>query len=122
MREEKSYKRLIVWQQGYQFILDVYKATNNFPTHEKYGLTSQLRRAAISTMANLVEGQAKRTPKDLLRYLDISKGSIWECEFLLKLARDLEYIEEDVYSKLEELRSKTAYLLHRLTLSFNKSV
>ena len=118
MKEEnKPHKKLIVWQRGYEFIKEVYKLTEKFPKHELYGLVSQLRRAAVSILANVVEGQAKKSKKDMLRFLNIAKGSIWECDFFLELSRDLNYIDNEEYSVAEELRSKTAYLLHRLTIS-----
>ncbi len=120
MSQEKSYKKLIVWQNGYRFILEVYRLSKTFPKYEQYGITSQLRRAAVSVIANIVEGQAKNSRKDFLRYLNIAKGSIRECEFLLELAHDLGYLSREDYNHLEELQAKTAYLLHRLTLSLQQ--
>jgi four helix bundle protein len=117
--DEKPYKKLIVWQRGYEFVLEVYRLSETFPKREWYGLTSQLRRAAVSVLANIVEGSAKRSLKDFLRFLDIAKGSLWECEFLLELSKDLHYLTQDDFQHLDELRAKTAYLLHRLTIAIS---
>jgi len=112
---KKAHKNLIVWKQGYEFVKETYRLTEKFPKHELYGLVSQLRRAAVSILANIVEGQAKNSKKDFLRFLNISKGSIRECDFFLELSQDLGYIKHKEYDHVEKLRRKTAYLLHRLT-------
>ncbi len=91
--------------------------TESFPVHERYALTSQLRRAAVSVPTNIVEGYAKHSVKDLLRYLDIAGGSLTETEYLLELARDLGYFIQTEYDQIEEIRSKAAYLLYKFTLS-----
>jgi len=114
---QKPYEKLIVWQKGYEFVLTVYKATDTYPKHEIYGITSQLRRAAVSVINNIVEGSAKDTNKDFARFLNISKGSLWECECLLRLSKDLGYLKESDYEHLLELLNKTGYLLYKLKLS-----
>lgn len=108
------YKNILAWQKGYEFVKEVYRATKNFPIEEKYGIISQLRRAAVSVLANIVEGRAKRSvsEKEFLRFLSIAKGSLWECEFFLELSKDLGYLNKDEFTYLEDLRSQTAYLLH----------
>jgi four helix bundle protein len=82
-----------------------------------YGVTSQLRRAAVSVLANIVEGQAKPTRKDFRRYLNISKGSIRECEFFLELSKDLGYLGPNNFDKLNNLQNRTAFLLYKLICS-----
>lgn len=74
-KNKKPYRQLIVWQMAHQFVLKIYEATETFPKQELYGLTSQLRRAAASVALNIVEGYSKQSKKDLLRFLDIAKGS-----------------------------------------------
>lgn len=111
----KPYQNILAWQKSYEFIIEVYRITRGFPTEERYGITSQLRRAAVSVSANIVEGRAKQTEKDFLRYLDIAKGPLWECQFFLKLSKDLGYLSNDEREYLEDLRTQTDYLLFKFT-------
>lgn len=108
------YKNILAWRKGYEFVKEVYRLTKNFPIDERYGIVIQIRRAAVSVLANIVEGRAKRSvsEKEFLRFLSIAKGSLWECEFFLELSKDLGYLNEDEFIHLEDLRSQTAYLLH----------
>ena len=88
-----SYRDLKVWQLGIEISLEVYRVTNNFPKHELYGLTSQLRRAAVSIPSNIAERQARKTPKEMARFLDIAKGSLAEIETQLIIASKLGYLD-----------------------------
>ena len=85
----KSFKDLIVWQKAHQWVLDTYRLTDSFPAREQFGLTSQLRRAAISIPANIAEGFKKRGNLDKARFYNIAQGSIEECRCYLISARDL---------------------------------
>ena len=82
---------MVVWQKAHQFVLSVYRFTENFPNKELYGLTSQLRRAAVSIPANVAEGFKKRGKADKARFLNIAQGSLEECRYYLILASDLHY-------------------------------
>lgn len=84
-----NFKDLIVWQKAHQFVLMVYKYSENFPKSELFGLTSQLRRAAVSVPANIVEGYRKAGTKDKARMMNIAQGSIEECQYYLILSNDL---------------------------------
>ncbi len=84
-----------VWQRSYALTLDVYRATASFPTAERFGLTSQLRRAAASVPTNIAEGSKRRKGQDYARFLNISEGSLAETENLLMLSRDLGFIARD---------------------------
>lgn len=88
-----SFKDLIVWQKAHQFVLDIYRLTKSFPRSEMYGLTSQLRRAAISIAANIAEGFKKKGKRDKARFYNISQGSLEECHYYLILSHDLEYAD-----------------------------
>jgi four helix bundle protein len=100
----KSFTDLFVWQKSHQFVQKIYLLTEQFPKTEQYGLTSQLRRAAVSIPANIAEGFGRNTLKDKLRFLTISKGSLEECRYYLILANDIEYARtEDILEQLEEL-------------------
>jgi four helix bundle protein len=87
----KSFEQLIVWQKAHQLVLGIYRFTENFPRHEIYGLTSQLRRAAVSVPANIAEGFKKRGRADKARFLNIAQASLEECRYYLILAKDLNY-------------------------------
>ncbi len=86
------HENLEVWKKAYSFALSVYKATNTFPREEVYGLTSQLRRAALSIPLNIAEGSTRNSSKDFLHFLNIAEGSLAECSTLIKIAGDLGYL------------------------------
>lgn len=100
----RSFEDLIVWQKAHEFVLAVYRLTDGFPKSELYGLTSQLRRAAVSIAANIAEGFKKQGKTDKSRFLNISQGSVEECRYYLILVRDLGYGRtEELNSSLEEV-------------------
>ncbi len=86
---------MILWQKAHQFVLSIYRFTEKFPDKELYGLTSQLRRAAVSIPANVAEGFKKRGQADKGRFLNIAQGSLEECRYYLILASDLKYGDTD---------------------------
>lgn len=100
----KSFQDLIVWQKAHQFVLSVYHFSESFPKKEMYGLTSQIRRAAVSIPANIAEGFKKRGLADKARFMNISQGSLEECRYYLILSRDLGYGDnEELISQIEEV-------------------
>jgi len=100
----KTFQDLIVWQKAHRFVLDVYKTTKSFPREEIYGLTSQLRRAAVSIPANIAEGFKKMGKADKCRFMNIAQGSLEECRYYLILAGDLGYADmRDLALQLEEV-------------------
>lgn len=100
----KSFTDLIVWQKAHQLALIAYRFSADFPQSEVYGLTSQLRRAAVSIAANIAEGFGKMTSKDKVRFMGYSQGSIEECRYYLILADDLGYGKgRDLLPKVEEV-------------------
>lgn len=96
----QNYKNLKVWNSAHRFVLDLYKACQTFPREEVYGLTSQLKRAAISIPANIAEGCGKKSNADLAHFLNIALGSANETEYFMLLARDLSFIEKFQYERL----------------------
>lgn len=92
MKATKTFTDLIVWQKAHQFVLNVYKITLKFPKEEKYGLTSQFRRASVSIAANIAEGYKRKGTRDKLRFYNIAQASLEECRYFLILAKDLDYI------------------------------
>ncbi len=105
----KSFQDLIVWQKAHGFVLAIYEASRSFPGEERFGLTSQLRRAAISIPANIAEGFRKQSKADKARYLNIAEGSLEECRYYLILARDLDYFKD---SNLWDASEEVARLLN----------
>lgn len=87
-----SHRDLIVWQRAMELVAATYRLTTQLPHHELYGLTSQMRRSAVSIAANIAEGQARRTTKDYLRFLAIANGSLRELETYWDVAVGLEYL------------------------------
>lgn len=87
----RRFEDLLVWRKSHAFVLAAYRATGRFPDSEKFGLTSQPRRAAVSVPANIAEGFGKRTKAEKGRFLDIAHGSLEECRYDLILAGDLGY-------------------------------
>jgi len=87
----RSFQDVNIWQKAHQWVLDIYRMTDSFPKNEQFGLTSQLRRAAISVPANFVEGFRKKSRLDKLRFYNIVQGSISESQYYLILANDLGY-------------------------------
>ena len=113
-RAGKGFRKLIIWQRAHQLVLLTYKLSESFPKSELFGLTSQMRRAAVSIPANVAEGYAAGGKGQFGRYLDIAQGSLAEVEYYLILALELKYINQAEYEQAESLRSETGFLLHRL--------
>ena len=98
------FEDLIVWQKAHQFVLSVYSFSKNFPKTEMYGLTSQVRRSAISIPANIAKGFKKKTKPDKIKYMNIAQGSLEECRYYLILVKDLGYADTSLLmSRLEEV-------------------
>jgi four helix bundle protein len=87
----KSFRDLTVWSKSHEFVLAVYALTSDFPKHEIYGLSSQMRRAAVSVPANIAEGFRRRGKADKCRFLNLAEGSLEESRYYLILAQDLGY-------------------------------
>ena len=90
---------LIVWQKAHAFVLKVYKLTRSFPREEAYGLTAQLRRAAVSVPANIAEGFKRRKKPDKARFMNVAEGSLEEARYYLRLANDLAYTSDRSLNK-----------------------
>lgn len=95
-----SFENVIAWQKAHSFVLEVYRTTKLFPDDERYGLTSQFRRAAVSIEANIAEGYKKLGKADKLRLFNVAQGSLEECRDYILLARDLGYYDNDVFMQL----------------------
>ena len=108
------YKDLIVWQRARVLAEEVYRASEVFPKKEVYGLTSQIRRAAVSVVSNIAEGQGRLTRGEFLQFLGHSRGSLFELETQLTIAADLNYFRQEKLASLEEKTSEVKRLLNGL--------
>ena len=101
----KCFEDLIVWQKAHSLVLAVYEITKDFPTDEKFGITSQMRRAGVSIAANIAEGFKKRGIKDKANFYNISQGSLEELRYFFILAKDLGYLydNEALLSNIDEV-------------------
>src|SRR4051812_49908352 len=116
------YERFEAWKSARQLALNVYKVTDTWPTDERYGLTAQIRRAAISAPSNIAEGSAKRGPRELRRYLDITLGSLSEVSYLLRFTRDRGILADADFRTLDDLRNQAGRLTWRFYSSLNRSL
>ena len=113
-----AYKKLLVWQRANELAFLIYRATRTFPTREIYGVTSQLRRAALSVSTNIVEGSGRQHAKETKQFLNLALGSLAEVEYLLSFCHRLGYLGEESYSGLDAKRSGVGKLLWRFYCSF----
>lgn len=104
----QPYERFEAWKLTHQLVLATYRATAHFPAAERYGLTSQARRAAFSAAANIVEGSAKRGHREFRRFLDTAIGSLSELGYAFRVAKDLGFLETELWEETERLRDHAA--------------
>ncbi len=110
----KNYRDLIAWQKAMDLVENVYKGTKQFPKEELYGLTSQLRRAAISIPSNVAEGQGRRTDKEFAYFVSVANGSLHEAETQILLAERLQFLDKAASAKLLDSSSEVGRLLNGL--------
>jgi four helix bundle protein len=109
----RDFRKYLVWEQSHKLTLEIYSITKTFPSDEKYGLSSQIRRACSSIPTNIAEGCGKISEKDFARYLGISFGSASELEYLILLSKDLNFIDNEKYELLQhEIVSIKKQLYH----------
>ena len=116
----QHYSKLEVWRRSHELVLALYRCTASFPITERYGLTTQLRRAASSVLTNIAEGSKRATPSDYAHFLNIAEGSLSETEYLLLLSRDLGYIPQDVAGNHLAEVSELLRMLHALRKTVQK--
>jgi four helix bundle protein len=114
----ERFEDLEAWRQAHQLVLAVYRATASFPQHEKFGLTSQMRRAAVSVPANIAEGFKRRSKRDKVHFYNMAQGSLEELRYYWILARDLKYIADILPHTAATDRG--GKLLHGLILSIEQ--
>ena len=116
----KSYRDLEVWQKAMDLVVECYKIAERFPKTEVYGLTSQLRRAAVSVPANIAEGQGRSHTREFLNHLSIAYGSLMEVETHLQIAARLNYVDDSSTQSLLEKSAEIGRMLNGLIQSLNR--
>ena len=115
-----DFEKLDVYKRAVQFILNVYKATEKFPRDELYGLTSQLRRAAVSVATNIAEGSGRHHKKEHQQFLRMARSSCYECVPLLEVSRALAYMNAQTYDSLYKDCNELAMMLNRFISALGK--
>lgn len=110
----QKFTDLVVWQRAHQWVLDIYRATTQFPSDERFGLTAQLRKSSSSVPSNIAEGAKRRSNRAYAHFLNIAESSLSEAEYQLMLARDLPYLSQAEASSLLDRASEIARMLHGL--------
>jgi four helix bundle protein len=118
MGASRSFEDVELWQIAHRWVLEIYRLTESFPKHELFGLTSQLRRAAVSVPANFAEGFKRVGIGDKLRFYNIAQSSLEECRYYLILSRDLEYGE---VAELKESADRIGRMLNAYMRSVNQA-
>lgn len=107
----RDYKKIKAFQFADELAIKIYKLSQSFPKDELYGLTSQIRRAAVSVPSNIAEGASRQHKKDYLNFLYNSRGSIAEVEYILQLSFKLGYVTNEIFIEINQLREETAKVL-----------
>ena len=110
----QDFRQLLVWEKSHRLTIDVYKATEIFPTNEKYGLTSQVRRACVSIASNIAEGAGRSSDKEFARFIEIAAGSASEVEYQLLLAHDLGFLDTSLQNDLNRRVNEVKKMLNSL--------
>ena len=116
----KNFKELRVWQESYSLCLDIYKITKSFPKEEKYGLTNQVRKSAVSIPSNIAEGYGRKTIGEYTHFLYIAYGSECELETQIQLCNDLGYLKSNDYKELQDKIKGVERMLKALIRSLDK--
>ena len=106
-----TFKNILVWQKSHELVLEIYKVTRTFPSSEKFGLTTQLRRSAASVATNIVEGYKRKSDKDFAHFLNMADASLEETKYHLLLAYDLRYLAKDDYKRLSIMAEEIGRML-----------
>lgn len=115
-----NYKELRVWQNAVDFAVDVYTSTEELPTDERFGLTSQIRRSVVSISSNIAEGAGRNTSGEFNQFLGIAYGSSCELETQLIIANRLKFLDNDSFGKLELEVDKIQKMIYSLKKSINR--
>jgi len=114
----KDFKDIVAWQKAHQLAVKIYEVTVSFPKTEQFGLTNQIRRASVSVVSNIAEGFGRRTNAARVHFYDMARGSLHETQTRMLIAKDVGFLSEDLYVRLEEMSTETHKIL---TGSINKT-
>lgn len=117
-----TFKKIKVWKKAHELVIEIYKDTKSFPENEKFGLTSQIRRASVSIATNIVEGYKRKSNRDFMHFLNIADSSLEETKYHLLLARDLNYMNENKYKKLLNLSDEVGRMLNGFQRKINENL
>jgi four helix bundle protein len=120
--EIRSHRDLIVWQRAIELVTTVYRVSQSFPSSEQYGLTSQVRRAAVSVPSNIAEGYGRGTSQDYLRFLRMARGSLFEVDTQLLIATNLGILPESRYQELDAHMTEVGRVLAGLIKSIEARI
>jgi four helix bundle protein len=115
----KTFRDLKVWEKSHNLVLEIYKVAKNFPSEERFGLTSQIKRAAISIPTNIVEGFKRKGHKDFAHFLNMADASLEETKYHLILSHDLKFLDKAEFNKLNELCEEIGKMLYGLQKKLN---
>jgi len=118
--EIKTFRDLLVWQKSMALVTEVYRASGEFPSHERYGLSSQIRRCAVSIPSNIAEGFGRHSTVDYIRFLTIANGSLYELQTQVEIALNLGYMESKIYDTLHEQTREIERMMSSLIQSLKR--
>ncbi len=116
----KTYKDLLIWQKAIKLVILVYQCLDDFPKEELYGLQSQIKRTVVSIPSNIAEGWGRNSKQSYIQFLRISKGSLFELETQLIIAKELNYLDEVKYRNITELITEESKMLNAYIKSISK--
>lgn len=116
----KGFRELEVWKKSHELVLNIHVITGSFPANEKYRLTDQLVRACMSIAMNIAEGSGRRTRKDFIHFLVMSRGSVEECKYLVILSKDLHLINQETFNHLTNELESISRMLNALIKSLDQ--
>jgi four helix bundle protein len=111
--QSPAYKKLLVWRKADELAFQIYQTTKNFPKEETYGITSQLRRSALSIPTNIVEGYGRQGKNELRQFVKIALGSLFETEYFLDFSKRLGYLSNEEHQTLQSLRNEVGAMLYK---------
>jgi four helix bundle protein len=119
MSQIKSFKDLVVWQKAIVLVTAIYKETQGFPAEERYGLTSQIRRSAVSIPSNIAEGYGRNSTGDYKRFLQVAVGSLYELQTQLEISRNIKLLNTEVHNVLFEKTTELDRMFYSLINKIN---
>ena len=118
----KTFKEISSWQKSMTLVTDIYSVTSSFPESEKFGLTNQMRRAAVSIPSNIAEGFGRNSIADFIRYLNIARGSLFELQTQVEISMNLQFLDEDVQNEMDNEIDEIGRLINALIKSLKNKV